>query len=134
MKFIVPSAYLQKQLTSISGVIANNPTIPILENFLFEASDGKLMATASDSQISMTVGLEVDMQEEGKIAVPSKILIETLRNLPEQPITFSMDEESYNIEISSNNGQYKLVGENATDFPKLRQRLKTKAKSIFFPL
>lgn len=119
MKFIVSSSYLLKQLSAINGVITTNPVVPILENFLFEITDGKLIVTASDLQTSMITELEIEAKENGSIAVPSKILLETLRNLPEQPITFTIDESSYSIEINSDNGKYKLSGENATDFPKV---------------
>jgi DNA polymerase III subunit beta len=119
MKFIVSSSALLKQLTSINGVITTNPVVPILENFLFEIQDGTLTITASDLQTSMITEMVVEAKENGNIAVPAKILLETLRNLPEQPVAFSIDEESYSIEISSDNGRYKLSGENATDFPRV---------------
>ncbi|HYG40052.1 MAG TPA: DNA polymerase III subunit beta [Cytophagales bacterium] len=119
MKFIVSSSVLLKQLAAINGVITTNPVVPILENFLFEISDGTLTITASDLQTSMITELAVEAKETGSIAVPAKILIETLRNLPEQPVTFTIDESTYSIELSSDNGRYKLSGENATDFPKV---------------
>ncbi len=119
MKFIVSSSYLLKQLSAINGVITTNPVVPILENFLFEISDGNLTVTASDLQTSMITELQVEAKEDGSIAIPAKILLETLRNLPEQPVTFSIDNNTYSIEINSDNGRYKLAGENATDFPKI---------------
>lgn len=119
MKFIVSSAALLKQLSGINGVITTNPVVPILENFLFEINDGLLTVTASDLQTSMITEMEVESKESGSIAVPARILLDTLKNLPEQPVTFSIDEETYSIEISSDNGRYKLAGENATDFPKV---------------
>jgi DNA polymerase III subunit beta len=119
MKFIVNSAYLLKQLSNINGVITTNPVVPILENFLFELEKGGLTVTASDLQTSMITELQVESKERGNIAVPAKILLETLKNLPEQPVTFSIDESTYSIEIISDNGRYKLSGENATDFPKV---------------
>ena len=119
MKFIVSSAALLKELNNINGVITTNPVVPILENFLFEIEDGKLIITASDLQTSMITELEVEAKESGSIAVPARILLETLKNLPEQPVTFSLDEETYSIEISSDNGRYRLAGENSTDFPKI---------------
>ncbi len=119
MKFIVSSSYLLKQLSAINGVITTNPVVPILENFLFEISDGNLTVTASDLQTSMITELQVEAKEDGSIAIPAKILLETLRNLPEQPVTFSIDSNTYSIEINSDNGRYKLAGENATDFPKI---------------
>ncbi len=119
MKFVVSSSSLLKQLTALSGVIASNPVVPILENFLFEVADGKIVVCSSDLQTSMITEISVEGKDKGTICVPAKILIDTLKNLPEQPVTFTIDENSYSIEISSDNGRYKLSGENATDFPKV---------------
>ena len=119
MKFIVPSSVLLKQLTALNGVIVSNPVVPILENFLFEIKESKLIITASDLQTSITAEISVDADEDGGVAIPAKMLIETLRNLPEQPVTFKVDEDTYSVEIISENGHYKLAGENATDFPKV---------------
>jgi DNA polymerase III subunit beta len=119
MKFIVSSSALLKQLQSINGVVANNPVVPILENFLFDVTDGLLTITASDLETSMITEIPVEAKENGRIAAPARILLDTLKNLPDQPVTFTIDEETYTIEISSSNGRYKLSGENATDFPKV---------------
>lgn len=119
MKFIVNSSYLLKQLSNINGVITTNPVVPILENFLFEIDKNSLTVTASDLQTSMITEITVESKEKGNIAVPARILLDTLKNLPDQPVTFSVDESTYSIEISSDNGRYKLAGENATDFPKV---------------
>jgi DNA polymerase-3 subunit beta len=119
MKFIVSSSALLKQLQSINGVVTNNPVVPILENFLFEIEPGKLTITASDLETSMITELPIEAQEAGRIAAPARILLDTLKNLPDQPVTFTLDEETYNIEISSANGRYKLAGENAADFPRV---------------
>ena len=119
MKFIVNSSYLLRQLSQINGVITTNPVVPILENFLFEVNKTTLTVTASDLQTSMITDINVESKEKGSIAVPARILLDTLRNLPDQPVTFSIDETTYAIEISSDNGRYKLAGENATDFPKV---------------
>jgi DNA polymerase-3 subunit beta len=119
MKFIVSSSALLKQLQSINGVVTNNPVVPILENFLFEIEPGKLTITASDLETSMMTELPIEAQEAGRIAAPARILLDTLKNLPDQPVTFTLDEETYTIEISSSNGRYKLAGENAADFPRV---------------
>jgi len=119
MKFVVSSSALLKQLTAISGVITTNPIVPILENFLFQIQNGKLTITASDLQTSMIADMDIDTRDNGSIAVPAKILIDTLKGLPEQPVTFLVDENTYGVELVSDNGRYKLSGENATDFPRL---------------
>ncbi len=117
MKFVASSAGLLKQLGALNGVIPSNPIMPILENFLFKVTDGKLIVTASDMQNSMTAEVNVDSDEDGTVAIPAKMLIETLRNLPEQPVTFLLNTETYTIEIISDKGRYRLAGENADDFP-----------------
>lgn len=119
MKFIVTSSALLKQLQHINGVITTNPVVPILENFLFEIEKGKLTITASDLQTSMITEMEVEAKDTGSIAVPARILLDTLKNLPEQPVTFTIDDETYIVEISSDNGRYKISGENPADFPKV---------------
>lgn len=121
MKFIVSSTILQKQLASLSGVVPSNPVIPILENFLFEIEPNKLTVSASDLQISMTTEVAIDSTDSGSIAVPAKKLLDTLKELPEQPITITIEEQDSNssIEITSYNGRYKLSGEPAEDYPKI---------------
>lgn len=119
MKFIVSSSALLKQLQFINGVVPSNPVVPILANFLFEVADGKLTITASDLETSMITALPVEAQANGRIAAPARILLDTLKNLPDQPVTFTIDEETYTIEIASANGRYRLSGENATDFPRV---------------
>jgi DNA polymerase-3 subunit beta len=90
-----------------------------LENFLFEIKDGSLIISATDLQTSMTTSLPVESKEDGKIAVPSKILLETLKTLPDQPIAFTIEDTTFAIEISAGDGKYKLSGENGEDFPKI---------------
>lgn len=121
MKFIVNSGTLKRQLSAINGVITTNPVVPILENFLFEINKSTLTVTASDLQTSMITEIAVESKESGNVAVPAKKLIETLSYLPDQPLTFTIDESTYSITMSSDRGNYKLAGENSDDFPKMPQ-------------
>jgi DNA polymerase-3 subunit beta len=118
MRFIVSSAQLLKNLQKISGVISSNTVLPILEDFLFDIKEGKLLATATDLDTTMSVEMEVDAKENFKIAIPAKILLDSLKALPEQPITIAIDEQTNAIEMTTDNGKYKLSGENSADFPK----------------
>jgi DNA polymerase-3 subunit beta len=117
MKFVVSSKYLLNQLSTINGVIPSNPVLPILENFLFEIKDEKLSIKASDLQISMVTEMEIEANQDGSIAIPAKILVNTLKNLPDQPITFTVDPDTFSVEIRAAQGTYKICGENAVDFP-----------------
>lgn len=117
MKFIVSSSLLLKQLQQINGVIQANNVLPILEDFLFEISKNQLTVTATDLETVMRVTLEVEAKESGRVCVPAKILMDSLKNLPDQPLTFSID-KNYGIELTSDSGKYKVMGENPDNFPK----------------
>ena len=119
MRFIVSTSTLLKQLQSVSGALSNSTVLPILENFLFEIKDGNLTISATDLQTSMTTSLTVEAKENGRIAIPSRILLDTLKSLPEQPIAFNIDDNTFAIEINAGDGKYKLSGENGEDFPKI---------------
>ena len=117
MKFIVSSTYLQKQLQVLGGVINNSNTLPILDNFLFELQQSTLTVSASDLESTMSTTLEVESDSVGQVAVPAKLLLDTLKTFPEQPLTFVV-ESNNSIEISSNHGKYALAYVGADEFPK----------------
>ena len=119
MRFIVTSTSLLKNLQQIGGVISANTVLSVLEDFLFELKGNSLTLTATDLETMMRVQMEVtEAQDDGRICIPSKILMEYLKNLPEQPITFIINEQDLSIEMSSSVGKYRIGGEKADDFPK----------------
>ncbi|MFK7781667.1 DNA polymerase III subunit beta [Psychroserpens sp.] len=117
MKFIVSSTYLLKQLQVLGGVINNSNTLPILDNFLFELKDSKLTVSASDLETTMSSTLDVESDEDGSIALPARLLLDTLKTFPEQPLTFVV-EDNNTVEISSNHGKYALAYADGNEFPK----------------
>ncbi len=119
MKFVVSTSTLLKQLQLISGVIGTSSVLPILEDFLFEIKNGKLTLFSTDLETSMSTVLDVDAKTNGKVAIPGKILLDTLKTFAEQPLTFDIDEKTFAVEITSDNGKFKLAGENGDDFPKI---------------
>ncbi|MEA5401974.1 DNA polymerase III subunit beta [Arcicella sp. DC2W] len=130
MKFVVSSSVLLKQLSTVNGVIANNPIVPILENFLFQIDQTQLTVTASDLQTVMITTLAIESSDTGAIAIPARLLLDTLRGLPDQPITFKVDRDTFGTEIITENGRYKLSGENPIDFPKVPQVTKSLSVQI----
>ena len=117
MKFIVSSSQLLKQLQHIAGVINANTVLPILEDFLFEVEKNRLTVVATDLETVMRIQLDIEAKDSGKVCIPSKILLDSLKNLPDQPLTFNID-KNFGIEITSDNGKYKVMGENPDNFPK----------------
>lgn len=121
MKFKVSSSALLKQLSGLSGVLNSNQSLPILECFLFKIDKTELNISSSDLETTMISSLKIESRDSGSIAIPARILLETLKTFPEQPLTFTIDEKKFAIEISSDNGKYKLTGHDGMDFPKLAE-------------
>ncbi len=117
MKFIVSSTYLLKQLQVLGGVINSSNTLPILDNFLFELNKSSLTVSASDLETTMSSTIDVESDSEGSVAIPARLLLDTLKTFPEQPLTFIV-EDNNTVEISSNHGKYALAYANGEEFPK----------------
>lgn len=117
MKFIVSSSQLLKQLQVLGGVINSNNTLPILDNFLFELSENQLKVSASDLETTMSAVVEVESDSSGAIAVSARLLLDTLKTFPDQPLTFKTEGDS-TIEISSDQGKYDMAYFGGDEFPK----------------
>jgi DNA polymerase III subunit beta len=118
MKFIINSQVLLKNLQAISGVLNASNTLPILDDFLFDLQEKTLKVTASDLETTMSVSLPLDNADNsGSITVPAKLLLDTLKCFQDVPITFTIDEKSLAIEISANEGKYRLTGHNGDEYP-----------------
>lgn len=117
MKFIVSSSKLLKKLQLLGGVINNSNTLPILDNFLFELNESQLVISASDLETTMSSSIEVESDNSGNIALPARLLLDTLKTFPEQPLTF-ISGDNNTVEISSNHGKYALAYADGNEFPK----------------
>ena len=116
MKFIVSSSQLLKQLQVLGGVINNSNTLPILDNFLFELNQNELKISASDLETTMSTTINVESDSEGSVAISARLLLDTLKTFPNQPLTFKTEDN--NIEISSSQGKYDMAYFDGSEFPK----------------
>ena len=120
MKFIVSSLKLLKAVQSLAGVINSNNTLPILDDFLFNISDNELRITASDLETTMIVMIQPDLVEgAGEVTIPARLLIDILKNFPDIPVSFNIDENTLAIEITTGEGRYKMVGHKSDEFPQV---------------
>lgn len=119
MRFSISSAELKEQLQIINGAIGSNPVLPILEDVLFRVEKDGLTIAATDLETFMTAELSIQSTETGNVAIPAKILLDTLKQLPTQPLTFDVDLENFSVAITSAFGKYELAGEDGNDYPKL---------------
>jgi DNA polymerase-3 subunit beta len=117
MKFTANSIELQRTLNKVGGVVPSKSTMPILENLLCELSNNILTITATDLAISLTVSLQVRGTEDGRVAIPAKRLMDTMKSLPDTSTAFAIDTTTNKIKITTENGEYGLTGETAADFP-----------------
>ena len=120
MKFIVSSAALLKELQMLGGVINSTNTLPILDNFLFEINGNSLTLTASDLETTFSTRISVESDSNSMVALPARLLLDTLKTFPEQPLTFIKTEKN-TVEISANNGKYALAYVEGNEFPKAAQ-------------
>jgi len=128
MKFIANTTSLVEHLQKISGTLVTKPTLPIIENFLFVIDGNSLSITCTDLETSMTTQMEIESEGKISVAIPSRLTIDTLKSLPNQPLTFTIDEKTFQVQIQSEFGNYKLAGQPGKDFPKLPE---TESESSF---
>ncbi|MCB2195535.1 MAG: DNA polymerase III subunit beta [Bacteroidetes bacterium] len=120
MKFVISSTELLSHLQAISRVISNKNTLPILDNFLFQLAENELKITASDLETTLITTIQLEnATDEGSIAIPARILTDTLKEFPDQPLTFDINNETFGVVITTENGKYNIVGQNGEDFPQL---------------
>ncbi len=118
MNFIVSSQALSRHLSRVAGAIPSKSVLPIIENFLFDIAGDTLTISTTNLETSMQTRLQIESRGDAmKVAIPARILLDILKALPEQPVTFIVDEDRFGVEISSESGKYKISGENGDDFP-----------------
>lgn len=131
MKFVVSSVDLLSHLQNVSRVISSKNTLPILDNVLFKLEGKTLELTASDLESTFVTSMELEnASESGNIAIPARLLLDTLKEFPDQPLTFNVNLDDFKVVISSENGQYDLPGQNGDDFPQL-PAIKEESKASF---
>lgn len=118
MKFVVSCNLLLSHLQSVGRVIASKNSIPVLDCFLFELKGNTLTITGADVETRMITSIEVnDVVGEGTYAIPSKSLLDSLKELPEQPIVFEINTVSMEVIITYQNGKYNFIAENGQEYP-----------------
>ncbi|MCI1246865.1 MAG: DNA polymerase III subunit beta [Prevotella sp.] len=118
MRFTISSTALSSCLSTLSKVINSKNSLPILDCFLFQVSKGTLSITASDSENIIKSTLKLDSSEgDGNFAIPSRTIIDAVKELPEQPLNFDIDTDTYNVKVTYQNGLYNFTAQNAEEYP-----------------
>ena len=118
MRFTLSSTALSSRLQTLAKVINSKNSLAILESFLFRVHDGKVTITASDSENRMTMELPLDESDtDGEFAIPNRTILDAVKELPEQPLTFEVNPETYEVAIEYQNGRYNFSAQNAEEYP-----------------
>ena len=118
MNFTVSSSALTSRLQAISRVINPKPVYPILDDFLFRVEEGKLTVTAADNDTTLETLIDlVECSGDGQLALPAKTLLDALKEIPEQPLKFTVNDSTFETVIEYQNGEYRLMGQNADEYP-----------------
>lgn len=119
MNFIIQSKALLQQLQIVGGVVSGNSNLPILNDFLFDIKDGELTIYGSDMETTISSKIPVQSNENGRIAIQAKLLTDTLKTFADQPLTFTVQPDNYNVTVTSETGKYKVAGHDPAEFPNL---------------
>ncbi|MBP1674365.1 MAG: polymerase subunit beta [Bacteroidetes bacterium] len=131
MKFVVSSTELLGHLQAISRVISSKNTLPILDNFLFNLAGNDLEITASDLESTLITRMKLENTSgDGIIALPARILLDTLKEFSVQPLAFDINLDTLAVVITSENGKFNIMGQNGIDFPALPSIRKEKKFSF----
>ena len=118
MRFTLSSSALNSRLQTLSKVINSKNSLQILDSFLFDIQDKQLNITASDSENVMRTSVQLDECDgESKFAVPNRTILDAVKELPEQPLTFDVDTNNFTIQIQYQNGVYNFTAQNAAEYP-----------------
>jgi DNA polymerase-3 subunit beta len=119
MRFTLSSTALNSRLQTLSKVINNKNSLPILESFLLQVHNGQLTITASDSENVMQASVALDnFDTDGDFTVPSHTILDAVKELPEQPLTFEVNLDTYEVTVGYQNGQYQFAAQNAQEYPR----------------
>ncbi len=136
MKFIITSLKLLRSLQALSGVLNSSNTLPILDDFLFKLENNELIITASDLETTMIISLTPDLIEgRGEVAIPARILLDTMKTFPDIPVTFEINSDNLTVELLAGEGKFKLAGHRSDEFPRLpvvvdASRIEIKAEGL----
>jgi DNA polymerase-3 subunit beta len=134
MKFKASSTVLLSHLQAISRVINSKNSLPILDNFLFNLEGQLLTMTASDTETTLITTMETEEASgSGKVAVSSRLLLDTLREFSDQPLNFEINDSNLAMVISSANGVYNFIGQNGDEYPRLPE-MQAEAKQMTLPV
>ncbi|MBE6265775.1 MAG: DNA polymerase III subunit beta [Prevotella ruminicola] len=118
MRFTLSSTALSAKLTALSRVINSKNALPILGDFLFEIENNILYLTASDSENVMKTQVELTESDDNfRFAIGNHDMLEAIKGISEQPVTFDVSLDQNLVKISYQNGLFSLPIDNADEYP-----------------
>lgn len=119
MRFTLSSTALSSKLNMLVKVIGGKSSLSILDCFLFQIANGEMNITASDSDNIIKTSIELtECEGEGEFCIPNRVILDALKELPEQPLNFEIDTDSYAVKLSYQNGLYNFTAQSAEEYPR----------------
>jgi DNA polymerase III subunit beta len=119
MKLTCAKDELAEKLQVAGRGVSTRTTVQILAGILLRAEDGQLSLSATDMEISLRVALEAQIEDEGSVVVPGRLLVDIVRLLPVGEVTISHRAEEGVVELVCGSASYRLHTYAAEDFPRL---------------
>src|SRR5919204_3259156 len=119
MRIVCAKEELAEKLQVVGRGVSTRTTVQILAGILLRAADGRLSLAATDMEISLRVSLEAQVEDEGSVVVPGRLLVDIVRLLPPGEVTIAHRAEEGIVEVECGSASYRLHTYAAEDFPRL---------------
>ncbi len=117
MKIRTNAGVLSRLLQIVVRAVPGRATIQLLSAVLFEAKDGVLKMSVTDMEMSISLAAQAPIEEEGRVAIPARVLLEIAKSLPEGELAIEADEAKATLSHGKNS--YDLRVYDPKDYPKL---------------
>lgn len=119
MKIVASRDELARALGVVGRAVSARISVQILAGILLRAGEGRLTVAATDMEMSLRAGLDADVEGEGSVVVPGRLLVDIVRLLPPGEVVLTHETEAATLEVTAGTGSYRLNTYRADDFPRL---------------
>jgi DNA polymerase-3 subunit beta len=117
MKFSITQSEFAEVIQTVVGTVPSKSTLPVLSTLLIEAGGGRLTVTATDLDISVRTAVDCEVSEKGRTCLPARRLADIVRELPPDNVEVAVEQDKALLKCRK--GQFKLMGLDPADYPKL---------------
>jgi DNA polymerase-3 subunit beta len=117
MKLSITQENLNHGLSTVSRIIGNRNTLPVLANVLLQTKDNRIQLSATNLEMGITHWIGGKVEEDGAVTIPAKLFSEYVHNLPAGNVSLTKEKDT--VHIDSNGFSSKINGISAEEFPSI---------------